>query len=209
MPQKNPVQKARKPKPPFTKQYQKAPGLESKLKPRPKYKAPAYKAADKLIDQIALITGGDSGIGRAVAVLYAREGADVAITYLPEERTDAEETQVAVDLQLKDINLMRDPPAVDLEVKLTDFLLQELNSFLLVNGPFTFAQGQLSLSSELAIKDDKIVGYVKPQLRDVKMIANQERFVSLRHGLNEFLLGFANLILRSNENSIDIRDVPK
>jgi NAD(P)-dependent dehydrogenase (short-subunit alcohol dehydrogenase family) len=72
-------------------------GLESKLDPRPRYRAEHYKPAGKLEGRIALITGGDSGIGRAVAYLYAREGADVAINYLPEEQRDAEETQRAVE----------------------------------------------------------------------------------------------------------------
>src|SRR5687768_11280268 len=87
------------PKPPFPKQHQPKPGIESKLKPRPRYEAPLYKGAEKLKGRVALITGGDSGIGRAVAVLYAREGADVAIVYLPEEQSDAEETRLAVEAE--------------------------------------------------------------------------------------------------------------
>jgi NAD(P)-dependent dehydrogenase (short-subunit alcohol dehydrogenase family) len=87
------------PKPPFPPQHQEKPGLESELEPRPRYLAPRYRPAGKLQGKIALITGGDSGIGRAVAVLYAREGADVAITALPEERTDADETRRAVEEQ--------------------------------------------------------------------------------------------------------------
>ncbi|MFO7652904.1 MAG: SDR family oxidoreductase [Candidatus Krumholzibacteriia bacterium] len=86
----------REPKPPFPEQELEPPGLESKLDPRPRYAAPTYRGADKLRDQTALITGGDSGIGRAVAVLFAREGADVAIIYLDEEQSDAEETARAV-----------------------------------------------------------------------------------------------------------------
>jgi NAD(P)-dependent dehydrogenase (short-subunit alcohol dehydrogenase family) len=86
----------RQPKPPFKKQRQDPPGLESELKPAPRYKADRYKPAGKLSGQAALITGGDSGIGRAVAVLFAREGADVAIVYLPEEQSDADKTKAEV-----------------------------------------------------------------------------------------------------------------
>src|SRR5438874_1763559 len=87
------------PEPPFPKQHQKRPGLESRMSPRPEYQAPLYKGADKLKDKVALITGGDSGIGRGVAVLYAREGADVGIVYLREEHSDAEQTKRAVEAE--------------------------------------------------------------------------------------------------------------
>jgi NAD(P)-dependent dehydrogenase (short-subunit alcohol dehydrogenase family) len=86
----------KEPKPPFPKQRQQPPGLESALQPAPRFEASRYKAAGKLASQCALVTGGDSGIGRAVAVLFAREGADVAIVYLPEEQSDAETTRSAV-----------------------------------------------------------------------------------------------------------------
>lgn len=87
----------KEPKPPFAKQHQDAPGLESELDPRPRYQAERYKPAGKLEGLAAVITGGDSGIGRAVAVLFAREGADVVIGYLPEEESDALETRAEVE----------------------------------------------------------------------------------------------------------------
>jgi NAD(P)-dependent dehydrogenase (short-subunit alcohol dehydrogenase family) len=89
----------KEPKPPFKKQQQQPPGLESALDPAPRFEAPRYKAAGKLKGQVALITGGDSGIGRAVATLYAREGADVAIVYLPDEQSDAEDTRAIVEAE--------------------------------------------------------------------------------------------------------------
>ena len=85
------------PKPPFEEQPQEVPGLESEMTPKPDYGADSYRGHGRLAGKAALITGGDSGIGRAVAVAFAREGADVLISYLAEEEPDARETARAVE----------------------------------------------------------------------------------------------------------------
>lgn len=79
------------PTPPFENQPQQPPGLASKMVPPPDHGETSYRGSGRLSGRKALITGGDSGIGRAVAIAYAREGADVAINYLPEEESDAAE----------------------------------------------------------------------------------------------------------------------
>jgi NAD(P)-dependent dehydrogenase (short-subunit alcohol dehydrogenase family) len=88
----------RYPEPPMPAQHLKKPGKEAALELQPMYDAPFYKGSGKLQDMVAIVTGGDSGIGRAVSVLYAREGADIAIVYL-EEHEDAEETKAAVEAE--------------------------------------------------------------------------------------------------------------
>ncbi|AVO46469.1 SDR family oxidoreductase [Phreatobacter cathodiphilus] len=88
----------RYPEPPFPEQHHAKPGLESRIDPAPLYDAPFWKGSGKLEGKVALITGGDSGIGRAVAVLFAREGADVAVSYL-DEHEDAEATKAAVEAE--------------------------------------------------------------------------------------------------------------
>ncbi len=88
---------ASQPEPPFPPQGLEPPGLEANMDPAPRYEAESYRPAGKLRGKVALITGGDSGIGRAVALMYAREGADVALVYLDEEQVDAEQTRREIE----------------------------------------------------------------------------------------------------------------
>src|SRR5919202_797691 len=93
--QQNPVDQY--PKPEFPEQELEWPGLESQMNPRPDYGKDSYRGSGRLEGKKAIITGGDSGIGRAVAVGFAREGADVLISYLEEEEPDAQETARVVE----------------------------------------------------------------------------------------------------------------
>ena len=87
----------RYPEPPFPKQALDKPGLEGEQSLAPMYDAPFYKGSGKLEGQVAVVTGGDSGIGRSVCVLFAREGADVAIVHMPHEQADADVVKAAVE----------------------------------------------------------------------------------------------------------------
>ncbi len=90
----------------FKPQKQRKPGKESEMIPNPEYIRNGYKGSDKLIDKVALITGGDSGIGRSVAVHFAHEGADIAIVYLSEDK-DAKETKKLVEAQKRKCILIK------------------------------------------------------------------------------------------------------
>jgi NAD(P)-dependent dehydrogenase (short-subunit alcohol dehydrogenase family) len=85
------------PQPPFPRQPQSVPGLAEKMTPTPDHGEQSYKGHERLMNRKALITGGDSGIGRAVAIAFAREGADVAISYLPSEESDAKDVVALIE----------------------------------------------------------------------------------------------------------------
>lgn len=96
----------RYPEPPFPKVHQAKPGSEADLPLAPMYDAPFYRGSGKLEGKVGLITGGDSGIGRAVAILFAREGADIAIVHL-DEAEDAKDTKVAVQKEGRECLVLR------------------------------------------------------------------------------------------------------
>lgn len=100
------------PKPPFPSQPQPVPGLARRMEPVPDHGETSYKGSGKLAGRKALITGADSGIGRAAAIAYAREGADVAISYLPSEAADAAEVVKLIEAEGR--------TAVDLPGDVTD-----------------------------------------------------------------------------------------
>jgi NAD(P)-dependent dehydrogenase (short-subunit alcohol dehydrogenase family) len=166
------------PKPPFPAQHQEKPGIESKLSPRPRYQAKEYKGAGKLAGKVALITGGDSGIGRAVAVLFAREGADVALIYLPEEQGDAEETRQAVEAEERRALLMPgDVTQFDFCKQAVERTVKELGQLDVLVNNAAFQQNQTDIADLTIEQWDKtfrtnIYGYfhmVKASLPHLKV----------------------------------------
>jgi NAD(P)-dependent dehydrogenase (short-subunit alcohol dehydrogenase family) len=139
------------PENPMPDQHLRKPGIEGEMELRPRYRAPDYKGSEKLKDRVAIVTGGDSGIGRAVAVLFAREGADVAVVYL-NEHVDAEETKRAVEEEGRRCLLIpgdvRDPRFCEHAVERTVGELGGLN-VLVNNAAFQeHVQGLEDLSDE-------------------------------------------------------------
>jgi NAD(P)-dependent dehydrogenase (short-subunit alcohol dehydrogenase family) len=126
---------AKYPKPPFQKQLQPWPGLAGKMNPRPDHGETSYKGSGRLSGRKALITGGDSGMGRAAAIAFAREGADVAINYLPEEEPDAKEViQLIKDAGKKAVALPGDIRKEEFCKKLVEDAVRELGGLdILVN----------------------------------------------------------------------------
>ena len=141
------------PRPPFPRQEQEPPGHESEMEPRPDFGAESYRGTGKLAGKAAIVTGGDSGIGRAVALAFAREGADVLIAYL-EEDADAEETlRVVNEAGRKGVAIAGDVGDREHCYGLVDRALQELGRLdLLVNN----AAFQMTHDDVLEIPPDEI-----------------------------------------------------
>lgn len=130
------------PQPPFPKQPQESPGLASKMDPKPDHGEESYEGKDRLVGRKALITGGDSGIGRAVAIAFMREGADVAINYLPDEQSDVDELKALFEKEGKElICLPGDLTDFDFSQKLVEDAIERLgglDSLILNAGKQTY-----------------------------------------------------------------------
>lgn len=180
------------PAPPLPAQHLEKPGIEGEMELKPRFQAPGYCGSGKLAGMVALITGGDSGIGRAVAVLYAREGADVAIVYLHEEHDDALETKHYVEAEGQTCLLIpgdvRDPAFCRDAVERTVANLGKLD-ILVNNAAFQEHAGSLADLSEerfdLTMKTN-IYGYfhmakaAEPHLQRGSCIINTGSVVGLK-----------------------------
>jgi NAD(P)-dependent dehydrogenase (short-subunit alcohol dehydrogenase family) len=180
------------PSPPLPEQHLEKPGMEAEMELKPRFLAPEYCGSGKLAGMTALITGGDSGIGRAVAVLYAREGADVAIVYLQEEHDDALETKRFVEAEGQTCLLIpgdvRDPAFCKNAVERTVANLGKLD-ILVNNAAFQEHAGSLADLSEerfdLTMKTN-VYGYfhmakaAEPHLQRGSCIINTGSVVGLK-----------------------------
>jgi NAD(P)-dependent dehydrogenase (short-subunit alcohol dehydrogenase family) len=150
------------PKPPFDKQSQPWPGLASKMNPRPDHGEKTYKGSGRLAGRKALITGGDSGMGRAAAIAYAREGADVAINYHPDEEPDAREVIELIKAEgRKGIALPGDLRSAEFCAKLVQDAVASLGGLdILVNN----AARQQTKASVLDISNDEFDATIKTNI---------------------------------------------
>ena len=190
--------KLEQPKSPMPPQHQPKPGIEAELDPRPNYLAPLYKGAEKLKDKVAVITGGDSGIGRAVAVLFAREGADVVFTYLKEEQRDADETMRAIEAEgQRAVSLEGDLTDPKFCRKVVDRTLDEFGKLDILVNNAAFQQHQKSIEEVTEEQWDRtfktnIYGYfymtkaALPHMREGSAIVNTGSITGLE-GSKELL----------------------
>ena len=150
------------PKGPFPTQYQPPPGLASKMNPRPDHGENTYRGSGRLNGRKALITGGDSGMGRAAAIAFAREGADVAINYLPVEEPDAQEVaQLVQKAGRKAVRLPGDIRSPDFCKQLVDNAASQLGGLdILVN----CAGHQHSVESLSGISDQQFDDTLKTNI---------------------------------------------
>ncbi|MEN3276069.1 MAG: hypothetical protein V7631_1859, partial [Massilia sp.] len=143
---------AEQPVPPMPRQHLAKPGLEAHMDVKPRFMAESYKGSGKLEGLVAIVTGGDSGIGRAVAVLFAREGADVAVLYL-NEHEDAAETQRCVEAEgRRCVTIAGDVKDMDFCQQAVDRVVAEWGRLdVLVNN----AAFQMHANSLLEITDER------------------------------------------------------
>ena len=136
------------PEPPFPKQQQEPPGTEAQLKPKADHGEETYRGSGRLDGCRALITGGDSGIGRAVAIAFSREGADVAINYLPSEQADADEVVAGIgDAGRRAVTVPGDLTDRETCVRVVDEAVQGLGGLdvLVNNAGYHWARGSQGL----------------------------------------------------------------
>lgn len=159
-------------------QRQRRPGLESKMQPRPRSKMREYRGSGRLEGQVALVTGGDSGIGRAVAIAFAREGADVAIVYL-DEHADAQETAREVErLERRCTAIAADLADADACRRVVEEAVQSLGRLdILVN------------NAAMQVKQDRFEDITADQLERTFRTNVYSMFYLTRHALGQMQRG--------------------
>jgi len=184
----------------FPAQQQSHPGAEHKMDPEPQYSAPWYKGSNKLQDKVAIITGGDSGIGRSVSILFAREGADVAICYFSNDK-DAELTKQLVEKEGRKCLLLKGD--VGDKHSCNSWVEQTMKQFSHIDILVNNAAVQHYTPDILAVKEEQLIhtfrvnmfGYffmsqaVLPHLKKDGCIINTHSVVALKG--NEMLIDYA------------------